>query len=234
VGLLLFSVPFLALGCGFMLPDLGYFGISMTTTGFGVVMINIFVSFTGGALTGAAIAYKTKNPIMALLGPVAGYIGCAASFDVAKPLEILAISAIAPFVVYGVYLLLIRLRIDDKKIVPLTLGGGIYAVIAAGIVGSGEKTGGFFGITEGEYAFQGATISLGQQLLGLAVTVGISAVSGLVLIFLLEKTIGLRVKESDELAGLDEARWGAGPAHELPALAGDGSGAVAVPAAAVE
>jgi ammonia channel protein AmtB len=229
VGLALFSVPFLALGCGFIVPDVGYFGISLTTSGFGVVMINIFISFAGGAMTGALISYRTKNPIMALLGPVAGYIGCAASFDIGKPLEMLVVSAITPFVVYGVYLLLLRLRVDDKKIVPLTLGGGVTAVIAAGIVGSGDKTGGYFGITKGEYAFQGATISLGQQLLGLLVTVGIAAVSGLVLILLLEKTIGLRVKESDELEGLDHTQWGSGPTDESPFGAAGGAGAIGAP-----
>jgi ammonium transporter, Amt family len=219
VGLLLFCVPFLALGCGYIVPDVGYFGISLTTSGFGVVLINIFISFCGGALMGAIISYVTKNPIMVLLGPVAGYIGCAAAFDVGKPIEMLLVSFLAPLPVYGTYLLLLRMRIDDKKIVPLTLGGGIYAVIAAGIVGAGDKTGGYFGITEGEYTFQGAEISIGDQLLGLLVTLGISAVSGLVLILLLEKTIGLRVKEHDELAGLDHSFWGSGPVDEATLLA---------------
>lgn len=215
VGLALFSVPFLALGCGYMVPGSGYFGISMTTSGFGVVITNIFMSFVGGAVTGAAISYLTKNPIMVLLGPVAGYIGCAASMDVAKPIEMFVVALIAPVVVYAVYLLLLRLRIDDKKIVPLTLGGGIYAVLAAGIVGAGDKTGGYFGITKGDYAFQGAKISLGHQIVGLGATLGIALVTGLVLIVGLEKTIGLRVKERDELAGLDHSFWGAGPVDEV-------------------
>jgi Amt family ammonium transporter len=222
VGLALFCVPFLALGCGFLVPDVGYFGISMTTSGWGVALENIFMSFIGGALMGAIISYRTKNPIMVLLGPVAGYIGAAASFDVGKPLSVLLVGFLAPLVVYGVYLLLVKLRIDDKKIVPLTLGGGIYAALAAGIVGAGEKTGGYFGITEGEYAFQGATINLGHQIVGVLVTVGIAGVTGLLVIVGLEKTIGLRHKERDELIGLDETQWGAGPVddiaiHEHPA-----------------
>jgi ammonia channel protein AmtB len=125
---------------------------------------------------------------------------------------------LAPLVVYGVYLLLVRLRIDDKKIVPLTLGGGIYAVLAAGIAGSGQATGGYFEIEEGSYAFQNATINIGHQIVGLGVTLGIAAISGLVLILLLEKTIGLRVPEADELEGLDEAKWGSGPPHEFEDL----------------
>jgi Amt family ammonium transporter len=221
MGLLLFCVPFLALGCGYFVPEFGYFGISMTSSGFGVVLENVFMSYLGGAAAGFLIAYVTKNPIMALLGPVAGYIGCSCSFDIAKPLGILAISFIAPFVVYATYLLMQKVRIDDKKIVPLALGGGIYAALAAGVAGAGQATGGYFELENGNYAFQHATITIGHQLLGLGATLGISAVTGLVLIVGLEKTIGLRVSREAEVAGLDESNWGSGPAHEfedLPAV----------------
>lgn len=231
VGLALFCVPFLALGCGYIVPDVGYFGISMTTSGFGLVLENVFMSFIGGALVGFGIAYLTKNPIMALLGPVAGYIGCSASFDIAKPLGILVISMIAPLVVYGAYLLMQKLRIDDKKIVPLALFGGVYAALAAGIAGAGKATGGYFELESGDYAFQHASITIGHQLLGVVVTLGISAVTGLVLVLLLEKTIGLRVDRDKEIEGLDEADWGSGPVHEFEDLPQFAPKAVAAAAA---
>jgi ammonia channel protein AmtB len=218
VGLALFCVPFLALGCGYIVPEAGYFGISMTSSGFGLVLENVFMSFIGGAITGFAIAYITKNPIMALLGPVAGYIGCSCSYDVAKPLGILVISMIAPVVVYAGYLLMQKLRIDDKKIVPLALFGGVYAALAAGIAGAGEPTGGYFELENGAYAFQHATINIGHQLVGVGATLGISAITGLVLIVGLEKTIGLRVDRDKEIEGLDETSWGSGPPHEFEDL----------------
>jgi ammonia channel protein AmtB len=218
VGLVLFCVPFLALGCGYIVPGAGYFGISMTNSGFGLVLENVFMSFLGGAVTGFAISYLTKNPIMALLGPVAGYIGCSASFDIGRPLGILIVSMLAPLVVYGGYLLMQRLRIDDKKIVPLALFGGTYAALAAGIVGAGKATGGYFELENGDFAFQHASITFGHQLLGVVVTIGISTITGLVLVLALEKTIGLRVEREKEVAGLDEALWGSGPAHEFEDL----------------
>ena len=227
VGLALFCVPFLALGCGYFIPEFGYFGISMTTSGFGVVLENVFMSYIGGAIAGFAIAYFTKNPIMALLGPVAGYIGCSASFDIAKPLGILAISFIAAFVVYGGYLTMQRLRIDDKKIVPLALFGGVYAALAAGIAGAGQATGGYFELENGDYAFQHASITIGHQLVGVGATLGISLITGLVLIVGLEKTIGLRVDREDEIVGLDHAKWGSSPPQEcedLPPAAAAGGG----------
>jgi Amt family ammonium transporter len=218
VGLALFCVPFLALGCGYIVPEAGYFGISMTSSGFGLVLENVFMSFLGGAITGFAIAYITKNPIMALLGPVAGYIGCSCSYDVAKPLGILVISLIAPLVVYAGYLLMQRLRIDDKKIVPLALFGGVYAALAAGIAGAGKATGGYFELENGDYAFQHASITIGHQLVGVLATLGISGLTGLVLIIGLEKTIGLRVDRDKEIAGLDATSWGSGPPSEFEDL----------------
>ncbi len=203
----------------------------MTNSGFGLVLENVFMSFLGGALTGFAISYLTKNPIMALLGPVAGYIGCSCSFDVAKPLGILVISAIAPVVVYGGYLLMQKLRIDDKKIVPLALFGGVYAALAAGIAGAGKATGGYFELENGAYAFQHASITIGHQLVGVLVTLGISGVTGLLLIVGLEKTIGLRVDRDKEIEGLDEANWGSGPVHEFEDLPPFAPSAVAAAAA---
>ena len=210
VGIIMFAAPFAFLGCGYIVADAGYFGISLTTSGFGIVMINIFMCYIGGLIGGALISYKTKNPIMILLGPVAGYIGCGTSLDIAKPWEIFLIAFGASFVVYWVYLLMYKMKIDDKKIVPLALGGGIYGALVGGLVGWGAKTGGYFGLT-GQYAAQHATINLGWQALGVVIVVAIAGVSGLILVFGLEKTIGLRVTEAEELAGLDESYWNSPP-----------------------
>ena len=210
VGILMFAAPFAFLGCGYFVPGSGYYGISLTTSGFGIVLVNMFMAYVGGGLSGALIAYKTRNPIMALIGVAAGYIGAGASLDIGLPWQVFLVAFFASFVVYGMYLLLYRLRIDDKKIVPLALGGGVYSAIVAGIVGNGDKTGGFFGLT-GKYAAQHATISIGWQLIGLLVTLGIALVSGLVVIVGLEKTIGLRVTEEEEIVGLDQTYWQAPP-----------------------
>lgn len=217
VGVLLFAAPFAFLGCGYIVPGTGYLGISLTTSGIGIVMVNIFMAYIGGGLGGALISYKTRNPIMALVGAAAGYIGCGTSLDIAKPWQILLISFGAAFVVYGMYLLLYRLKIDDKKIVPLALGGGVYGAIMGGLVGWGDKTGGYFGLT-GTYAPQHATITLGWQLIGLAVTLAIALVSGVIVIVGLEKTIGLRLPEEEEIVGLDATYWSAppGPYYDDP------------------
>ncbi|MDT7710797.1 MAG: hypothetical protein QOG20_6404 [Pseudonocardiales bacterium] len=232
VAVLMFAAPFAFLGCGYIVPGSVYFGISLTTSGFGIVVINIFMSYVGGGLGGAIIAYRSRNPIMALIGVAAGYIGSGTSLDVGKPWEILIVSFIASFVVWGTYRVLVRLGIDDKKIVPLALGGGIYSALAGGVVGWGDKTGGYFGLT-GEYAPQHATINLGWQAVGVVATVVVAGVTGLLVIVALEKTIGLRVSTVDEVRGLDDAYWGAPPPPYVDGPASSGLGNGQVPEEAV-
>jgi ammonia channel protein AmtB len=130
--------------------------------------------------------------------------------DVVHPWVALLIAFGAPFAFWFVYRLLIRLRIDEKKIVPLGLGAGIYGAIVSGFVAWHTPTGGYFGL-RGAYGFQHAHMSPWMQLAGVGVTVAVAIVTGLVVIVALEKTMGLRVKEQDELLGLDAVNWGAPP-----------------------
>jgi Amt family ammonium transporter len=225
IGLLLFAVPFLALGCGFIVPDAGYFGISMATSGFGLVALNVVASYTGGLLGGMAISYRTRNPLFAMIGPVAGYLGCAACLDIVDPWVCFLVALFSPFAFWIVYTILYRLKIDEKKVVPLGLGCGTYGAIVAGFVGWHTPTGGYFGL-EGAYGFQHAQVTPWMQLAALGVTVAVAAVSGLIVIVGLEKTIGLRVKREDELQGLDDALWATPPEPVEQVLADYGNGAV--------
>ena len=221
VALLLFSIPFVVIGCGYWFPDAGYFGISMTTSGLGVVFNNIFISFAVGGLVGALIAYKTKEVTHALLGPLAAYVACSAAFDVSAPWQIMLIALFGPIFTWAVYEWLRRRGIDENKVIPLGLGAGIYGAIVIGFAQWHEKTGGFAGITEGEFAFQNAEITPYWQLVGIGVTVGIAAVSGLVLIWGLDKIVPLRVSEEQEIEGLDPTYWDVPPAGS-DLVSGDG------------
>lgn len=205
--LLMFAIPFIVLASGFLIPGAGYFGISMTTSGFGIALINVFVAYIGGGLSGALISYWQKNPIWILLGPLAGYISVSALADIGTPWKCLLVSIFGPVFALATYKVLRKLGIDDPKIAPLTLGPGLYGAIVAGFVGWGVKTGGYFGLT-GTYGFQHARITPYWQLVGVGVTVGIAVISALVLLLPLEKTIGIRISEEEEIAGLDKTTWG--------------------------
>jgi ammonia channel protein AmtB len=204
---LLVCVPFIVLGCGYMVNASGYYGISLTNSGYGLAFINVIAGMGGGLLSGAVIGYRQRKAFWILAGPVVGYISGAALFDVTKPWIMLLVALPAPFIGLGTAKLLDRIGIDESKVVPLTLGTGIYAALVPGIVASGTSDGGFFGVTTGEFAFQHAHITFLWQLIGVLVTVGISLAAALILCFILEKTIGLRVSEEAEIIGLDRYYW---------------------------
>jgi ammonia channel protein AmtB len=213
VVLLMFAIPFLVLGCGYFVPGAGYFGISLTQSGIGIVLINVFVSLCAGAVGGAIIAYWLRNPVFVLLGPLAGYVSGTAGFDVFRPWEMFFVALAGPFVALLGYKVMAKIKIDEQKVVPLALFVGIYGAIVVGFVKWHTATGGYFGL-EGKYAPGNSEITPGWQLIGVAVIVAAAAVSGFVLIWIMEKTIGLRVSEKDELEGLDSSYWGLPSAAE--------------------
>lgn len=204
--LLMFAIPFIVLSSGYMVPGLGYFGISLTTSGFGIALTNVFMAFIGGGLTGGLLAYRERNAVWALLGPLAGYIGGSALFDISTPWKTLLVGLFGPLFAYGLYHLLRRLRIDDPKIGPLTLGPGLYGAIVAGFVGWHVKTGGYLGLT-GAFGFQHAQITPWWQIVGALVAAGFGAGSALVLSAVCARTVGLRVSEQVEVSGLDASYW---------------------------
>ena len=204
--LILFALPFVALASGYATPGKGFFGISYTTSGWGIVLTNVFAAYVGGALSGALIAYRRREPVWALLGPLAGAVINGTMFDVGLPWQVLALSLFGPPVALGTARLLRRLRIDDPKVIPLALGPGVVGAIATGVIKWHTRTGGLPGAA-GKYALRHATITPWWQLLGVSVTVGLAVVPCLLLCLLFERTSGLRISEEQELAGLDRTYW---------------------------
>jgi len=212
VFLLLVGIPMLVVGSGYLRLEEGYFGISMVSSGLGVIFTNVFVAFASGTIGGAIISYRLKTPVYALLGPISGYVACSPLFDIAVIWQVFLIAMVAPFVTLAVGKWVSRMGIDEPKIAALALGPGIYGAIAAGVVGAGVPTGGFFDLKTGPYAFQHAHITLEMQVIGVIVVAAISLTSGFILIPLLDKVLGLRVDRATELAGLDSRYWSAEPA----------------------
>ena len=226
VTLFLVGLPLLVLGCGYIVPGTGYFDISMASGGFGRVFDNVLVSFIGGGVVGALIGYRLKNPLWVLYGPITGYIAGTSIFTVVAPWKMLLISLFAPFVSLGTYRLMRKIRIDEGKVVPLALGPGIYGAIVGGFVAWNIRTGGYLGLT-GKYGFQHARITPGWQLLGVVVAIGLAVIPALIILGVLQKTIGIRIPEQVERAGFDESYWTA----EAPAMVeGRGEASITHPA----
>ncbi len=106
-----------------------------------------------------------------------------------------------------------------------------------GLIDWGTAKGGYFGITEGDFAFQHAEITLwwrgwrlglrlGQdgELIGIAVCIGAGMLTALVLGFIYDKTFGMRVPDDQQAEGLDKVLWELPDEYELHGNgAGDGT-----------
>jgi ammonium transporter, Amt family len=211
VAVIFAGLPMVILSCLFFYAGEGFeaFAVSVTMadTSVGIAFNNLALAWAGGALTGAALAYWKRSYIYLLLGPLGGYVACAVAFDVYKPWQTLLVAMGAPLACYAVYEFSQARRWDEHKLTPLFLGAGSYGLIMVGLVSWGTAKGGHFFLAEGDYAFQGAEINVLWQIVGLVVVVGTGVVTAWVLAFILERTIGLKLTEEQQVAGVDRGDW---------------------------
>jgi len=207
------SLPMVILSCLFFFdPEALAVSVTMANTSVGIAFNNYGLAWAGGAISGLLIAYKTRNYAYTLLGPLAGYVAGASGFDVYLPWQMFLVALGAPFVAYAVYEFTLKRGIDEHKLFPLFLGAGSYGLIMLGIFKAGTPRGGYLGFEEGAYAFQHGEIGIVMQVVGILACIGAGVVTALVLGFILEKTIGLKVTEDEQADGLDQKNWDIAPA----------------------
>ncbi|MGA8327983.1 MAG: hypothetical protein WB777_01660 [Mycobacterium sp.] len=207
VAVVLPCLIFFTLVAGYVVPGSGFYGISMTTTSFGMVTENLFAAIFGAGLVGAIMSYRLRNPYWAIAGPFVGYVCGTTFFDVARPWYMFLIGGGAPIATFLTVQLLARIRIDEDKVLPLILGPAVYGAIVGGFATWGTKTGGYLGVDSGPHAFQGAEITPWGELFGIAVSVGFGFVVALVICLPFEKAGRLRVTVDEERAGMDATYW---------------------------
>jgi ammonia channel protein AmtB len=204
--LIMFAIPLVSIGSTFVIPEVGVFGISFTSTGFGMIVINVLLAICVGGIVGSFIAYRRREPVWAFLGPISGAVFCGTMFDIADPWVIMLVAAGGPFVALGTAALLRRLKIDEPKVVPVALGPGIVGAILCGFLFWGTKTGGYPGL-EGKFALQHAEITPWYQLFGVLAVVACAGIPSLLICLAFEKRGKLRVSDEEEIAGLDVSYW---------------------------
>ena len=124
---------------------------------------------------------------MFLNGILGGLVGITAGADLMTPNEAVVIGLISGAIIVAGVALIDRLRLDDPVgAVTVHLICGIWGTLAVGIFGT--KAGG----TQFLYQLQGIAAA--------AIFCGLSA---FIILFVLKKTIGLRVDRQEELEGLD-------------------------------
>ena len=207
------NIPFVVLGAALLW--FGWFGFNAgSALAADGTAVNAFV--TTNTATGAAALtwmfmswiFGTKPSVVgAASGAVAGLVAItpAAGFVGAMPALIIGLGA--GIICYGAVQLLTKLNVDDALAVWGVHGvGGTWGALATGLfVGVG-----FSSLAEG--------VSRGEQVLNQLVGIGATwawaFVVTAIILYLLKITMGLRVSDEEEEAGLDVSEHGE-PAYKL-------------------
>jgi len=132
-------------------------------------------------------------------GVLAGLVGITPAAGFVTPMAAIAIGSIASFICYQAVMFKNRLGYDDSLDAFGVHGvGGIVGAILTGVYAS----------VGGEGLLLGNSAQLMIQLEGVVITIVYAMACTLLIGFVLHKTIGLKVSESDELIGLDKTQHG--------------------------
>jgi len=132
-------------------------------------------------------------------GILAGLVGITPAAGFVTPVAAIAIGAIASFICYQAVMFKNRLGYDDSLDAFGVHGvGGIVGAILTGVYAS----------VGGEGLLLGNSAQLMIQLEGVVITIVYAMACTLLIGFVLHKTIGLKVTESEEIIGLDKTQHG--------------------------
>jgi len=131
--------------------------------------------------------YKNLDLTMFLNGILGGLVGITAGADQMGPTDAIIIGAIAGIIIVFAVRFIDKIKLDDPVgAIAVHLFCGIWGTLAVGI----------FGAMAGWDQFV-------SQLAGVASYAAICIISTFVILFILKKTVGIRVSETEELEGLD-------------------------------
>ena len=153
------------------------------------------------------VKYGKPDVSMCLNASLAGLVAITAPCDVTDALGAAVIGAVSGLlVVFGVWLLDYKLRIDDPVgAVAVHCMNGIWGTIATGLFATTSAPG-----SEIDGLFYGGGLhQLGLQLIGVVSVGAWAAVTITVTFLIIKAVVGLRVTEEEEIVGLD------GPEHGL-------------------
>ena len=202
------SLPLVLLGAGLLW--FGWFGFNAgsalgANATAGLAFLNTQVA-TAGALLGWILTEKFRDghptSLGAASGAVAGLVAITPACAFVAPWAAVVIGFLAGVICALAVGLKYRFGYDDAlDVVGVHLVGGIVGSLAIGFFGSSKVNSlGLDGLFYG-----GGTTLLGKQALGVGVVMSYSFVMTLIIGFVIEKTIGFRVKSEKELVGVDLA-----------------------------
>ena len=165
------------------------------------------------------IKYGKPDVSMCLNASLAGLVAITAPCDVTDAFGAIVIGAVAGLlVVFGVWLLDYKLRVDDPVgAVAVHMMNGIWGTIAVGLFATNTAPGYSIADANGNELvglfYGGGFKLLGLQLIGFVSVAAWTAVTITIVFLVIKATIGLRASQEEEIIGLDATEHGLASAY---------------------
>lgn len=186
---------------GVLILWLGWFGfnggsvLSANPSATSITLVTTCLAAASGgflAFITSTILYKGYDLTMYLNGILGGLVGITAGADQMSPTDAILIGAISGIIVVLAVSFIDRIKLDDPVgAIAVHLVCGIWGTLAVGIFGKLASINQFI-----------------SQLIGITSYTTLCVISSFIIIYLLKRTVGIRVSEKEELEGLDKYEHG--------------------------
>jgi Amt family ammonium transporter len=188
-----------------------------------VAWVNTLVA-TGAAALGWLLTERIRDghatSLGAASGVVAGLVAITPSCSSVSPVGAILLGAVAGVVCALAVGLKYRLGYDDSlDVVGVHLVGGLWGTLAVGLLATSAAPAGVDGLFYGGGAGQ-----LGKQAVGALAVLVFSFAVTLAIGYLVQRTVGFRIDEESEVAGIDSAEH-AETAYDVAGLGGGAAAA---------
>jgi Amt family ammonium transporter len=203
------NIPLVVLGAGILW--FGWFGFNagsaLSSSGLAAsAFVTTNTAAAAASLTWMFLSWKQRKPAVlgAVTGAVAGLVAITPAAGYVTPMAAIAIGIVVSFVsFYSLILIKSKLKFDDSLDVFACHGmGGIWGAIATGIFATTAVN------AAGSGAVDGNWVQILRQLAAVGAVAGFAFVGTLIIGKVIDKTLGLRVNQVDEVVGLDISQHG--------------------------
>ena len=167
----------------------------------GSVVVNTFLASAAGGISTMVYTYFAYGKIditMVINGVLAGLVSITAGCNVVSPISAIIIGTIAGILVDVAVLVIDKQGIDDPVGAVAVHGiNGLFGTLAVGL----------FAIEGGLFFGGGASLFI-TQLIGVASICVFSFLLTFIIMTILKKTVGIRISEKEENAGIDISTFG--------------------------
>ncbi len=218
------SIPLGALGV--FILWLGWYGFNGAAAASVEQLGSIFVTTTIAPAVATVVCmiftwikYGKPDVSMCLNASLAGLVAITAPCDVTDAFGAIVIGAVAGLlVVFGVWLLDYKLRIDDPVgAVAVHMMNGIWGTISVGFFATNTAPGYSIADASGTELtglfYGGGFKLLGLQLIGFASVAAWTFVTITIVFLVIKATVGLRASQEEEIVGLDAMEHGLASAY---------------------